>query len=130
MWSNRELPWLPGAPFTFCRVWFYINEWIAYALFIPTTIILGLQTYALYCNQGPFYKWLIIFVIGGLNCIMFISLELVTKEIQFSPPPLSGLTCTFSFQSSSHTAGLIQFIVTVVYNVCLFSLTAYHIYKY
>ncbi|KAK7464792.1 hypothetical protein VKT23_005999 [Stygiomarasmius scandens] len=61
---------------------------------------------------------------------MFVSLGLVTKEIKFAPPPVPGLTCSFSFQSSPYTAGLIQFIATVVYDVCLFSLTAYRVFRY
>ncbi|THU95992.1 hypothetical protein K435DRAFT_966157 [Dendrothele bispora CBS 962.96] len=95
-----------------------------------TTIFLGLRTYALYRDQGESYKWTITFVVGGLNCTMFVSLGLVTKEIKLAPPPVSGLTCSFSFQSSSYTAGLIQFIATVVYDVCLFSLTAYRMFRY
>ncbi|KAK0186876.1 hypothetical protein F5146DRAFT_1143258 [Armillaria mellea] len=55
----------PGAPFLFCKVWYYIGEWVAYSLFIPTTIFLGLRTYALFHEKGPAYKWLIISLVAA-----------------------------------------------------------------
>ncbi|SJL12631.1 uncharacterized protein ARMOST_16060 [Armillaria ostoyae] len=55
----------PGAPFLFCKVWYYIGEWVAYSLFIPTTIFLGLRTYALFREKGIAYKWLIISLVAA-----------------------------------------------------------------
>ncbi|KAJ3728213.1 hypothetical protein C8R42DRAFT_638042 [Lentinula raphanica] len=73
----------PGAPFQFCKIWFYFDEWLAYLVFVPTTIFMGLRTFALYRSQGSFYKWIFVCLIMIMNCSMVISLALATKEIQY-----------------------------------------------
>ncbi|KAF5382599.1 hypothetical protein D9615_002740 [Tricholomella constricta] len=120
----------PDMPFEFCRIWFYFDEWFAYGLFIPTTIFIGLRTYALYRNDGPFYKWLIICLIGGTNIGMFISLGLITRQIKFAPPQISGLTCGFTIASAPHNATLFQFVVSASFDFSLFCLTAARLFQH
>ncbi|KAF5382458.1 hypothetical protein D9615_002744 [Tricholomella constricta] len=122
----------PDSPFEFCRIWFYFDEWFAYGLFIPTTIFMGLRTYALYRTPGKFniYKWLIIFVIVGTSIGMFTALSLITRDIRFSPPPVRGLTCGFNISSTPHNATLGEFIVSTCFDFSIFALTAIRVLQH
>ncbi|KAG7088697.1 hypothetical protein E1B28_012667 [Marasmius oreades] len=122
-----------GPPISFCKTWFYIDEWVAYGLFIPTKIFLGLRTYALYRGQAAplFYKWLIASLVIAHTIVLFISLGLVTRDIRFANTfPFPNLPCSFSFKSSPYTAGLIQFVGSVIFNISLFLLTGYRAITY
>jgi hypothetical protein len=119
----------PGLPFEFCRIWFYFDEWFAYGLFIPTTIFMGLRTYALYRNR-IFYKWLIILVIAGTSAGMFTALALVTRDIKFSHPLVPGLTCGFTIASAPLNAALLEFIVSTCFDFCIFALTAIRVFQH
>ncbi|KAG7088701.1 hypothetical protein E1B28_012671 [Marasmius oreades] len=122
-----------GPPISFCKIWFYIDEWVAYGLFIPTTVFLGLRTYALYRGQAAplFYKWLITSLVVGCNIVMFTSLGLATRDIRFvNAFPIPDLPCSFSFESAPYTAGLIQFAGSMILDVSLFLLTSYRAITY
>ncbi|KAJ7693909.1 hypothetical protein B0H17DRAFT_1199589 [Mycena rosella] len=73
----------PNPPYTFCKVWFYSEEWVSDILFIPVSIFLGLRTYALYRGQGAFYKWFIYAVVMITNLILVVSLSVATAQIKW-----------------------------------------------
>ncbi|KAK0227359.1 hypothetical protein EDD85DRAFT_957978 [Armillaria nabsnona] len=119
----------PGAPLLFCKVWYYIGEWVAYCLFIPTTIFLGLRTYALFREKGIAYKWLIISLVA-MNCISFVAISIATRDTKFSPIPIPNLTCQFNIIAPPYATGIIQFSICAVFDFGIFILTAYRVYEH
>ncbi|PBK88405.1 hypothetical protein ARMGADRAFT_1168104 [Armillaria gallica] len=120
----------PGAPLLFCKVWYYIGEWVAYCLFIPTTIFLGLRTYALFREKGIAYKWSIISLVVAMNCISFVAISIATRDTKFSPIPIPNLTCQFNIIAPPYATGVIQFSICAVFDFGIFILTAYRVYEH
>ncbi|KAJ6513015.1 hypothetical protein C8R45DRAFT_1206938 [Mycena sanguinolenta] len=115
--------WL-NPPYAFCKAWFYSEEWVSDALFIPVSVFLALRTYALYRGRGKFYKWLIFGVVLSSNLALFVSLSLATAEVRFSPLPAPGLTCSFTISGPPNTAGLVQFVASTYFDFVIFILSA------
>ncbi|KAJ7123075.1 hypothetical protein C8R44DRAFT_876264 [Mycena epipterygia] len=119
----------PSPPFTFCKAWFYSEEWVSDILFIPVSIFLGLRTYALYHGQGAFYKWFIFSAVVLTNLVLFVSLSVATVQVKFSEPS-AGLTCSFTISAPPETAGLLQFIASTCFDFTIFVLCAVRCYQH
>lgn len=47
-----------------------------------------------------------------------------------TPSPIPGMTCTFAIASSPYAAGLIQFIMSSVFDFSIFWLTLFRVYQH
>ncbi|KAH7908242.1 hypothetical protein BJ138DRAFT_379071 [Hygrophoropsis aurantiaca] len=82
----------PNAPLKLCQAWFQIQLWSSFVLLFPLSVIVAMQTYAIYGQKFSF-KIALTLLVAADNLAVIAGWILASKQVTFMAPFVANSTC-------------------------------------